>query len=381
MPSNNVGEITFANGTSFAIPLLRHSNQGGWIYRPPELPDPENPKRKAFGRGWDATQLAKEQVLTYVNNHLSLDYGWPVIESLSLRIMSEAPSHFKYPYLWVSYWTEAWGFVTLQITDDRRQHPNVLRYSIEAHPFVWGYMNQTIQQEHFNSATITASAERNYELRKLDKSKLMIDWMKDPWKETIQMFLEAKHLGTDNGNDVFADAEKLNWLKPTYDIENLPYERSRMVHVVEPGTNYRGEYEDKDRVITRARQGAEYYKPGLIKAVVMSAETAETIKDVMSAFAYFGVEFRITESYSPLVDDGKMVTGFVIELPTTQERGADEQHTIVVADGGVTIECGYMRDDDRYNRYQKRHAAEWLHDFEETLTDMEVHVTPKEERD
>jgi hypothetical protein len=80
--------------------------------------------------------------------------------------------------------------------------------------------------------------------------------------------------------------------------------------------------------------------------------------DMFRAFENFGMTFRIRQQWDPL-NNQQIVSSLTINVPKKENvPGREHEHRFHVAAEGITVDCGYVKDEERYLEYKTRHAAD-----------------------
>lgn len=97
-------------------------------------------------------------------------------------------------------------------------------------------------------------------------------------------------------------------------------------------------------------------------------DSYKEFEKLQTAFEHLGIDFRVGTSVDYSSEERKRyVSGLTIEIPgNRKDEHNQEGHTVEISEHGVKIECGYRNNEEKWQEYMKRQAADWLQDMQAT---------------
>ena len=337
-----VGTLVYTDGEIFAPPvILRSSN--GWLYKPDEMRSDDDirlGRNRSFPRR-DAEYAAGNYVESViVKHHEDRNYEKPV----SSTGENSRPNTPYGDELCASFYDKTFGWVdlTMEINESfAADNPRwEIVYEVKGSSLLEWLSNKKVTMRHGGGGWST--------LKRYETTHIHIqDFIDDPWG-TVTSFLEIPNF---------------EGLLDPPDLSDLPYTK-----------NHQWDDDDRDNGIFSASSGnALFYKKGVIEEVFQSDTNWETVEKFFDALKFVGFSLKPTWSYGNRGYSDMKLSGLVIEIP---KRDETHGHTIYIdaTNPHVRIDCGYMRDENRWIDRKQREATKQMAELEDALQTFEYEI-------
>jgi hypothetical protein len=141
---------------------------------------------------------------------------------------------------------------------------------------------------------------------------------------------------------------------------------NRVLELLNPPDMSRASYapdiEATEKPWARQTHHADLYRsPELIKQATF--EGLPVLERALAAFKHMGVMISVTTTYSakgePILD------GLTVSIPGDNSGTNHLGHDISINSRGISVDCGYVLDDERHRGYQMREARKFLEHVQE----------------
>ena len=339
------GILTYADGTTFQAPVIMSSNNG-WFYKPDEMRTEREIRRglnRSFPRksgSYDSEQYVEKALREH---HILRNWEKPVEDTNR----KNSPRSGRYgDSLTASFFDVTFGWVsmTMHIRKDRpRKSHNELdvgtSFSITGSALLGLLLDKQVE----NNGDWSAQSSEEFRAR---VSEQVQAFMEDPFG-IIQAWFPTHNLDKYLSPPDFSDEEyarDADWDK----------------HVHET-------------IFTDSSNNGLFYRKGVIKEILQSQVHWEKVKLFFEALEFVGFTIKPSWSFGYGNYTDRTLNGLTIKIP---ERGEQHQHTIDInaSNPYVTIECGYMRDEERWLDRKKRESIEQMADLEDSLKTFEYEI-------
>lgn len=332
-----LSEVVWSDGTTISLPPISRSGNG-WVYRPPEAIG--RGTGKSFGKGttgdneaklWLSNQIQK----AFVAKDWELPNRIPKLKNLPSISDGTVQVGWNHPVFGVTYvdltYTRSYAW-----RSSKRSLTMTLYYNVLVDDFV----ARNIKFHDGLTATKTWSTEAEKD------SELLVFYEKfrqDPWG-----FAQRQLQLTPAVADLIAPPVEL------------------------PAVDYSGkDVNDDITAWYRMRGNVDLLFED--NAQRISIESLPLFNRALEAFAHLGLDVHVGWEYRR--DGNNVPSSITIEFPTNDEVGTQERHKIKIQSTGISIECGYVKDEERYLEYTKRKAVSFFEEvFEEEWNATEIQL-------
>jgi hypothetical protein len=334
MIRSNTGWIRW--GTDLFVPPVIVQGNNGWVYRPDEARTPEQIARgtnKAFPRSNGYSHAA-----TWFENYLRdgiAARGWEVPTSIE---KPEQNPRYATDSLSVAYKTQPWGWVSLMLhVGEQRNYSRydsandlIASYSMRFHDAVLWWEEQRLdgsRMTKFSHTTVLKSRKHAHQTVKA--------FMDDPWYEASKFLPLSEKL--------------LEILKPPIeDLRNLPYP--------DDGDD---EHDVKD-IVSRSNGSMKFWKVGEIEKIMSKDVNWEALRDILGAFKHLGYQVSVQKSHQ-WNENQASINAVEVTIPKDpKDRRANREvdHKVKFTPAGISIECGFEKDEAKWLERETRKARE-----------------------
>ena len=334
--------LVFANGETLTLPVIYQSGPG-WVLRPDEARTDEEIRKgtnKSFGRSSQGQKSAQRWLTNRIESFMTT-YDWP-----------EPKSHDI-------HWSEPRTYTGI----------NLALYDP-----IYGYdvLGVRLSESIFNKGQFTlkmfwqTTELRRWMIRKMidqpDPEKT-VNHVEESWQ--YQSREKATEIVQAFSRDPITQAR--NMLGP--DMVDFPYDNDDLPPVVWPDNDKITYLDDAETISVHNDTNHMFYREKSFAKKVYT-ESYKEFDKLQTAFEHLGIDFRVgTDIDYSSEHRRRYVSGLTIEIPgNRKDEHNQEGHTVNITEHGVTIECGYRTNEEKWQEYMKRQAADWLQELETTTT-------------
>lgn len=320
------GDLVWKDGrTDIFPPILRaHS---GWWYRPETVKG-----KKTFGMGSKGHEAAEQfhhkmfyDALQRHPNQHPVKIGRPH-KSNEMRVTNGAVCYLAYTHpvygdihLIFTAYAGGYGRRQSSISYELSMHRLLAVITLGETPQVWNKNARVFShRQEIETQDIEAEIQR---------------FQKDPWRVVTTKLKIPQEL--------------MEALQPPDDLVEARIEFSE-----EPTTYENG-------ITTYASRALRHYLGTEVRKI--TRDSMKQLTELGEALKYFGVQFNVRQTYS-YGGEPNTITGLDITIPPSKEKGNEEGHSISIKADGVTVDCGYVRQEQRYHQYEIEQAKQLLAD-------------------
>lgn len=364
-------EITWPDGTTFATPIIAES-ENGWVYKPPSIATRTD---KSFGRGWEgqreARQWATQRLERFVRNKA---YKTPSVVKVD-RI-----SNSTYQNQLVVHWHSTWGTFRFSIMirpPDYRQSQFDVLFEEVAPSIAIGIIERKLNPGGVSGGYLVpelspyvdyvrTQTRVKYDKDPADIRKVMTDWAANPVTTTLRELRTIRSLDPATSNAIrFARflADNINFPTAMFEL------------------NYDSDSQEIDTPMGQIWLGSggnvHLYRSGAAEQIVQV--NMERLGELLDAFRFLGIQVYIGQSY---MGDEQVVDRVTFSIPADEDSEDPYRelgHSVDITPNGVSVTCGFVKDEKRYLERQARLAQKFLTEITEEFEDMEFSIEERNE--
>lgn len=329
-----LSEIEWDDGKIELPPISRSSN--GWVYRPEEAQSKGS--GKSFGKGIDGDNHAKKWLSYEIQRNF---------EKRDWKLPTNIPKVDHYPGLGddtvqVGWMHPVFGATHIDLRYNRKSYYAGAHLSLT---FTFNVLAEDIVNRTIKFRT-DLTESRHVKVEVEDKQYLAEyeKFRKDPWGYTI------KKLGL--------STELTDLVGPHVPLPEVDYSGR------EVGDEATSWYRMRGNVDLMFEENAERY---IVKNIGQ-------VQRLMAAFEHLGFDLAVGWDRSMWGDVKEAVPKSISFVVPQEEgvKGKEEFHRVTIEGTGITVECGYARDEEKYLDYKQRHALSFFEEvFEEEWTSID----------
>lgn len=344
-------KLVLKNGSIIEIPKLYRS--GGWIYRPKEARTAAQIRQdtnKTFGR--QGEENAGAWMRQWLQNKFDQAQWSPI--ALIDPDDNTGPGRIGRNGMAVSFKHPALGWQTLTFHCRRARESDRIdvRVTWEGWNIQEWYPSRKVPDDlRWNSVVRRGTLAEALQQVPVEKAyELAARFGQAPITVANEMFTTARYGVRTQATFPVPESGQipLTWPDKPTGWEN--YEQTPEIHL---GI-------DQDHVYWRNRKHAQ-------DVIVKSTQA---FRELAAAMEHHGItakfQFR-TDYQQPHGNRGRYLNSVTFEIPETEDKENKLGHTFTITQSGISVECGYVKDEERWEEVQKRHAANWLKEMTEDL--------------
>lgn len=325
------GDLIWADGTTDHFPPI-HRASSGWWYKPDEA---ITDHRKTFGMGHTGSNIAQQWHEKLFTKAIQGRREEPVRIGRPLNNLSAHSRGVS-----VTWTNPIYGKVQIALEISVSWNGVIANYKLTCHPAAEFFAKLLEDpRSHWQNVWCreVTTYTQTHQLQRDDIEKVLNSWMKDPWGRTRANLAKTQQL---------EKVLRVPELSPLEEWPNEPTEIDGVTYLFPSGFN---------RWIG-------------IKAQSKVAENLDQLRALGEALQYWGTEMQIHTTWE---GNQKVLTGITFIVPSGGKHN-EEGHQIRISPTGPVVECGYVKNEQRYHQYEKQRAKALLQELDtETFEEFE----------
>jgi hypothetical protein len=337
-----VNELTYGN-TIEPVPFIPVSGNGVHY-------NPYQSRRKTFvslGRGEKGEEEARKVQWNWLLKILE-SHNWAVPDAIDTPAGRPAFGYESQPSLAVGWYHPTFGHTWTQIRFPHSgEGEGFVNFSSSELLFILAARAKVKFPKHWNAVGVKRTID----------PELIAKFKKNPWRTGLALFVnDWDRLG---GDPVDVD-RVLDILNPP-DMSKAFYAPD-ITPTEEPWARQTG-------------HGDLHQSPELVKQAAFKG--MKILERALAAFKHLGVSMTVSTNMT--VDGEHILEGLFIKIPGDKNDGHNRLgHTIHINGRGASIECGYVKDDEKHRAFQMREARKFLEQVQE-YEDMAFKISRPDE--
>lgn len=336
-------DVLFADGSVISPPVIKVGD-GGHVYRPEGFEDTSGKKHITFGRGYRARDEAESIVSTRIADQIKtkIDSGVAITKLVNSPGTVRGYSHSSQGYgpgFAVYYNHPIWGMMSVGIS-----RASTTRSAVFVETQLPAIHSNIVDPQRIYSRG-RWPVNHKQEITQGDPTETLMKFKNNPLDEAFEV--PEKQL--------FGDI-------PVPDEWNPSYRNELAI----------GQYQ------FHSLNYAHYLSSKALKRVVI--ENMEGLTELGRALSTTGASFDVRSDVVWNEDRQRVnkLRSIAIMIPISNKEGQQHRHTIHFDERGISVNCGYIEDEQNAIDYQKRHIMDALQEISTPEWEEETYQIGKE---
>lgn len=352
---HGVTSVRYGSADPIPVPFIPQT-RGSWypkpdmVLRTQRYNDP-----KTFGRGTDGHQAATQWLHSYLTDIME-SHGWAIPDQVTYGAQTRVGSQHRATGLTLGFnWGEESSRHIVEVGLHEARYSDGPSFVYQLPWYLYDVLARDLTYNNSPSRNTKVELHQRYQAQYRDSYAPVRDLLQEFWQDPWNM---AYGYATDQGKAVMNIIGDPGEFRRTSD--ELPY--------VDP-------YGDDTILFIPSEM--QRYMPDFNERIVTTDEW-NTLEAAVRKFKDLGVKVKLTSRES--ADGDVEVTGITIETPmldaryketdpwnelADKERGILERHKISLGIEGVTVHCGYLTSEERFERYRARQMKAFIDEMTE----------------